>query len=206
MNAADYPALTIIMRGYTYPQAAAILQAMTGLEDRFAVEMTLNTKDALEHIQKLTKTYGAKIKIGAGTVRSLQDAQQAYQAGAQFLLGPHKFTQEMLDFAKEKQIVSVPAAMTPSEVASMFNGGADIVKVFPAAVVTPRFFKDIQAPLGKLPLMAVGGISRENAREYLACGASFLGIGSGMFRKEDIEALAVDKLSASLKAFAAALE
>ena len=81
----------------------------------------------------------------------------------------------------------------------MFAQGADIVKVFPAAVVTPRFFKDIQAPLGKLPLMGVGGISKENAKNFFENGASYLGLGSGMFNKQDIEELNVKNLAQSMK-------
>ncbi|MFR0063868.1 MAG: bifunctional 4-hydroxy-2-oxoglutarate aldolase/2-dehydro-3-deoxy-phosphogluconate aldolase [Veillonella parvula] len=100
---------------------------------------------------------------------------------------------------------AVPAAMTPSEVNQMFAQGADIVKVFPAAVVTPRFFKDIQAPLGKLPLMGVGGISKENAKEFFENGASYLGLGSGMFNKQDIEELNVKNLAQSMKELLAAI-
>ncbi|HBK7126715.1 TPA: bifunctional 4-hydroxy-2-oxoglutarate aldolase/2-dehydro-3-deoxy-phosphogluconate aldolase, partial [Enterococcus faecium] len=162
MRLADYPKLTVIMRGYTFDQADAILQAMQEFDHQFAVEMTMNTKGALENIHELNQRYGDTTYIGAGTVRTLEQAQACYEAGAKFLLGPHMFTKEMLSYANKKGLLAVPAAMTPSEVDRMFKEGADIVKVFPAAVVTPRFFKDIQAPLGKLPLMGVGGISKEN--------------------------------------------
>lgn len=199
MKLSEYPKFTVIMRGYTFAEADAILQAMKGFEDHYAVEMTLNTENALQHIAKLNQAYGDKIRIGAGTVRTLEQAKAAVEAGAQFLLGPHDFTEEMLDFAHEKKVVAVPAAMTPSEVNEMFAKGADIVKVFPAAVVTPRFFKDIQSPLGKLPLMAVGGVSLENADDFLKNGASYLGLGSGMFHAEDIKSLNVDNLAKSLQ-------
>ena len=157
MRLADYPKLTVIMRGYTFDQADAILQAMQEFDHQFAVEMTMNTKGALENIHELNQRYGDTTYIGAGTVR------------------------------------------TPSEGDRMFKEGADIVKVFPAAVVTPRFFKDIQAPLGKLPLMGVGGISKENAKEFFEQGASYLGLGSGMFNKQDIEELNVKNLARSMK-------
>lgn len=199
MNVSDYPKLTIIMRGYSYEQAEAILVAMKGYETQFAVEMTLNTNDALNHIKKLNAKFGDQIFIGAGTVRTLEEAKKAVEVGAKFLLGPHVFTNEMLKFANENQVLAVPAAMTPSEINDMISNGADIVKVFPAAVVTPRFFKDVQAPLGKLPLMGVGGISKKNAKEFFSSGASYLGIGSGMFEKKDLEELNVKSLVQSLK-------
>ncbi|MGO2084035.1 bifunctional 4-hydroxy-2-oxoglutarate aldolase/2-dehydro-3-deoxy-phosphogluconate aldolase [Vagococcus sp.] len=205
MKLEDYPKFTIIMRGYTYEQAEAILLAMEGMEDKFAVEMTLNTPNAIEHIEKLNNKFGKRIYIGAGTVRTLKDAEEAIKAGAKFLLGPHVFTASMLELAKRKGVISVPAAMTPSEVNEMFSLGADIVKIFPASVVTPRFFKDIQAPLGQLPLMGVGGISSLNSQEFFANGASYLGMGSGIFNVEDIQNLEIKNLKQSLQNVLAAV-
>ncbi|MBE9387821.1 bifunctional 4-hydroxy-2-oxoglutarate aldolase/2-dehydro-3-deoxy-phosphogluconate aldolase [Vagococcus salmoninarum] len=199
MKLADYPKYTIIMRGYSYAEAEAILLATAGIEQEFAVEVTLNTPNALEHISKLNETFGSKIQIGAGTVRTLADVKEAITAGAKFLLGPHGFTTEMFQFAKSKGVLTVPSAMTPTEINEMFAAGADIVKIFPASVVTPTFFKDVQAPLGKLPLMAVGGITLENASTFFAKGAGYLGIGSGMFQVEDLKTLNVKNLTASLQ-------
>lgn len=198
MRLKDYPRFTIIMRGYTFQQADAILKAMKGLENEFAVEMTLNTPNALEQINELSMSYGDSIYIGAGTVRTMDDVKAAVAAGAKFLLGPHTFTSEMLNYAKQHDVLAVPAAMTPSEINNMFEQGADIVKVFPASVVSPRFFKDVQAPLGRLPLMGVGGISIENAQKFLSNGASYLGIGSGMFDSEDLDNLNIENLASSL--------
>ena len=199
MRLEEYPKLTIIMRGYSFNQSEAILKAMEGFEKDYAVEMTLNTENALVNIKKLTEEFGDKINIGAGTVRTLTDAKAAYEAGAKFLLGPHVFTKEMLAFANEKNILAIPAAVTPSEVDQMFKNGADIVKIFPAAVVSPRFFKDIQAPLGKLPLMGVGGVSADNAKDFFDNQATYLGLGSGMFNEEDIKTLNVSNLAKSLQ-------
>lgn len=197
----NYPKYTIIMRGYTLEQSDAIIQAMEGLEDKFAVEMTMNTPNCIENIKQLSKKYGDRRIIGAGTVRTLKDAKEAIEAGAKFLLGPHQFTQDIFDYADKHKVMTVPSAMTPTEINQMLARGADIVKIFPAAVVTPRFFKDVQAPLGKLPLMAVGGISKTNAKQFLDNGASYLGMGSGLFDKSDIENCDINQLSNSLKTF-----
>ena len=83
-------------------------------------------------------------------------------------------------------VVSVPGAFSPSEIRQSFLDGADIVKIFPAGRLGSRYVSDIQAPLGKMPLMVVGGIGTSNVQEYFAAGASFAGIGSGIFLKEDI--------------------
>nr|WP_248628982.1 bifunctional 4-hydroxy-2-oxoglutarate aldolase/2-dehydro-3-deoxy-phosphogluconate aldolase [Enterococcus cecorum] len=202
----NYPKYTIIMRGYTLEQSEAIIQAMEGLEDKFAVEMTMNTPNCIEYIKKLSKKYGDRRIIGAGTVRTLKDAKEAIEAGAKFLLGPHQFTQDIFDYADKHKVMTVPSAMTPTEINQMLASGADIVKIFPAAVVTPRFFKDVQAPLGKLPLMAVGGVSINNAKQFLNNGATYLGMGSGLFKKEDIENCNIERLSDSLKDFLMTVE
>ena len=88
--------------------------------------------------------------------------------------------------------------MTPTEVFRMDSYGADIIKVFPAVDIGPRFFKDIQAPLGKLRLMAVGGISEKNIHEFFENEAQYVGIGSNAFNKEDLKSLNIANLHQSL--------
>lgn len=201
MKISEYPKSTIILRGVSFKEADAIVNALVDYKSHFSVEITLNTENAFEIIEKLKRSYTDKVFIGAGTVRDHQDIEKAIKAGADFLLGPHVFTKEMIELAKANNVLVVPSGMTPSEVNQMFEYGADIVKVFPAAVVGPRFFKDIQAPLGELPLMAVGGVSKENAKEYFDQGASYVGIGSSMFPKHVLESLDHESLVAVLKEY-----
>lgn len=201
MKKNDYPKITIIIRGLSLEQADLIVASMVELDTPFGVEVTLNTDRAFEIITHLSSMYGEKVLIGAGTVRTLEEAEAAVEAGARFLLGPHMFSADILSYCKANQIISVPSAMTPSEVNQMMLQGADIVKIFPATVVTPKFFKDIQAPFGPLPLMAVGGVSEANLVDFFDHGASYVGIGSGMFDKKDIESLNKTGIKASLKKY-----
>lgn len=201
MEISEYPTFTVIMRGYTPQQAEAIMSALSQFDNEFGVEVTMNTPHALEIIENGNREYGNKLKIGAGTVLDIKQAKDAIEKGAQFMLSPVDFSDEIFRFAKEKGVITVPAAMTPKEVHDMFNKGADIVKIFPATTVGSAFFKDIQAPLGRLNLMAVGGISKDNAKEFLMNGASYLGIGSKMFSKHDLENLNVSGMVESLKEF-----
>ena len=124
--------------------------------------------------------------VGAGTVLTYEEAVEAIEAGAAFLLSPTVFEKRILDLCRERGVVSVPGAFSPSEIRQSFLDGADIVKIFPAGRLGSRYVSDIQAPLGKMPLMVVGGIGTSNVQEYFAAGASFAGIGSGIFLKEDI--------------------
>ena len=183
----EYPKLTIIMRGQTLQQIDTVIQAIISKHQKnVAIEITLNTKNAFAIIETLTDKYGDLIPIGAGTVQTLAEAKKAIACGAKFLLGPKKFTEEMIAYAKEHSVLSIPGAMSPQEIADMVELGADIVKVFPAAVVAPRFFKDVQAPLGELQLMAVGGVNLTNIPEFFANGAKYVGLGSGMFSQADL--------------------
>ncbi len=185
MSVKDFPKVTVILRGYTYSQIRTVVKNLIGTELK-AVEITMNTPGALDCIQKISEEFGDKILIGAGTVLTYEEAQRSIEAGAAFLLAPTVFSKEILDLCKEKGVVSVPGAFSPSEIYRSFEDGADIVKVFPAARLGSKYLTDIQAPLGKLPLMVVGGVNTGNLEEYFRAGASYAGIASGIFNKDDI--------------------
>ncbi|MDF7638008.1 bifunctional 4-hydroxy-2-oxoglutarate aldolase/2-dehydro-3-deoxy-phosphogluconate aldolase [Lactobacillus sp. ESL0791] len=198
MKVEDYPKFTIILRNYSQIQAHAILLALKGLENEFAVEITLNTPNAFNMIKNFNDEFGEKLIIGAGTVLDFESEKKAVENGAQFLLSSCVFTKEMMSFAKKKKVITVPGVMTPSEAWKMHQYGADIIKIFPAVTVGPAFFKAIKAPLGNLRLMAVGGISSSNIHEFLTNKADYIGIGSGAFKPKDVENLDIERLHASL--------
>lgn len=204
----EFPKVTIIMRGYTYEQIKNVLQLLvdTDRTDVYGLEITLNSPNVFETLEKITKEFGDKCLIGAGTVLNLADAKKSVQAGAKFILSPIKLTKEVLEYCKENKIISVPAAMTPTEVFELHSNGADIIKVFPARTVGAAFFNDIQAPLGKMKLMAVGGVSASNTNQYLTSGASYVGIGSGIFEHEDILAGNKKNMFNSIKYFEGQLQ
>lgn len=198
MKVTAYPKYTIIVRGYSDDEVTAILAAMEGLESHFAVEITMNTPGAAAMIKVANKQLRDKLIIGAGTVISWEAEVAAIRDGAKFILSAFTFSREMIAYAKAHDVITVPGVMTPSEVSQQLEYGADIVKIFPATTVGPKYFKDIQAPLGKLRLMAVGGISKENIKTFMTNGASYVGIGSGAFNQADIHNRDVSKLHQSL--------
>jgi len=200
MDIKNFPKVTIILRGYNYNQARTVMKALAQSSIR-AVEITMNTEGALETISKLSKYFGDTMLIGAGTVTTMEQAKAAISAGAKFILSPVMLSKEIIDLCREKSVITVPGAMSPTEIYKSFEDGADIVKIFPAISCGTRFFKDVKAPLGNVPLMAVGGVSKENAKEFFKDGADFLGIGSGIFNKEDIESENFEGLIKSIKEF-----
>ena len=117
------------------------------------------------------------------------------------MLSPICFTREIFDIARSAGAVTVPAAFSPTEIATMFDMGADIVKVFPAARLGAKYLSDVQAPLDWMPLMVVGGVNGENVQEFFDAGATYAGIGSGIFKREDILSMNVEALKQQVKDF-----
>lgn len=166
-----------------------------------SVEITMNTEGALSMIREAVERFGDSLSIGAGTVLTMEQLHDVVGAGADFVLSPVMFTREMLGYCRERKVIAVPAAFTPSEIYTQLTWGADIVKVFPAVTVGPSYFRQLAGPLGALPLMAVGGVNAENAQEFIKCGCPYLGVGSGMFRRADVSRGDAKRLRADVEAF-----
>lgn len=192
------PKVTVILRGYETKQVLTVVEQLVGTKVN-SIEVASNSPHAMESIAAARKEFGAEVHVGAGTVKNAELARQAIAAGAEFMLSPIMFTQEIFDLAKEASVITVPAAFSPTEIQKMIDMGADIVKVFPAGQLGPDYLKAVQAPLGKLPLMVVGGVNVANVQSYFDKGATYAGIGSGIFDPADIEACDAPKLAASIK-------
>lgn len=192
------PKVTVILRGYETKQVLTVVEQLVGTKVN-SIEVASNSPHAMESIAAARKEFGAEVHVGAGTVKNAELARRAIAAGAEFMLSPIMFTQEIFDLAKEAGVITVPAAFSPTEIQKMIDMGADIVKVFPAGQLGPDYLKAVQAPLGKLPLMVVGGVNVANVQSYFDKGATYAGIGSGIFDPADIEACDAPKLVASIK-------
>lgn len=180
-----FSAVTQVLRGYTYNQVKAVVEVLVD-SPVHNVEVTMNTPEAALLLQKLSSEYGSDINIGAGTVLTLEELQIAHKAGATFVLAPTLLSKEMFDYCKEHEILSVPGAFTPTEIAHAFALGADIVKVFPANELSYGYAKKVCEPLGNLPLMAVGGVTTDTIAEVFAGGYAYVGTANGIFNKNDI--------------------
>ena len=135
-----FSAVTQVLRGYTYNQVKAVVEVLVD-SPVHNVEVTMNTPEAASLIQKLSSEYSSDINIGAGTVLTLEDLRTAHKAGATFVLAPTLLSEEMFDYCKEHEILSVPGAFTPTEIAHAFALGADMSKYSPQmrlAIGTPK--------------------------------------------------------------------
>lgn len=192
------PKVTVILRGYETRQVLSVVEQLVGTRVN-SIEVASNSPHAMESIAAARKEFGDQVHVGAGTVKNAEIARRAIDAGAEFMLSPIMFTQEIFDLAREAGVITVPAAFSPTEIQQMVDMGADIVKVFPAGQLGPEYVKAVQAPLGRLPLMVVGGVNADNVQSYFDKGATYAGIGSGIFDPTDIEACDSARLAASLR-------
>lgn len=191
------PKVTVILRGYETKQVLSVVEQLVGTRVN-SIEVASNSPHAMESISAARREFGDEVHVGAGTVKNAEIARQAIDAGAEFMLSPIMFTQEIFDLARDAGVITVPAAFSPTEIQRMIDMGADIVKVFPAGQLGPDYIKAVQAPLGKLPLMVVGGVNVANVQSYFDKGATYAGIGSGIFDPADIEACDSAKLVAAI--------
>lgn len=152
-----------------------------------AIEVTFTVPNALEVIRKLAGQIGDDVILGAGTVLTPETALDAIDAGAQFIVSPNTNI-ATIGVALGAGVPVCPGALSPSEVVTAWQAGADIVKIFPANVVGPKYLKDLHGPLPGVPLMPTGGVNLDTARAYLENGAVALGVGGDLINAKLMEA------------------
>ena len=147
------------------------------------IEITMTTPEALRVISQCRQVIGGEALIGVGSVPSAAVARQAIAAGAQYVISPI-FKPEIIAAAHEADLPAIPGALSPTEIFSATEAGADIVKVFPGEQVGPAYIKALLAPMPQLKLSPTGGVNLETAGEWIAAGAVTLGIGSALVTKQ----------------------
>lgn len=149
------------------------------------LEFTVSTPGALDMIKEARARFGDEVLMGAGTVLDPETARAAILAGAEFIVTP-TLKLATVEVCKRYGKPIVPGALTPTEILTAWEAGADMVKVFPASAVGPEYFKAVLAPLPQLRLVPTGGVSVENAADYLKAGAVALGVGGKLVDKRAV--------------------
>lgn len=162
-----------------------------------AIEVTMNTDKA----EQIVSAYRAAIPegklLGMGTIRNLDEARKAIDAGAMFLVTPNLDT-EVIEYANAEEVPIVAGALTPTEAYTAWSAGADMVKIFPCkALGGAQYIRDLLGPFDNIPLAAVGGVNIHNLEEYFEAGAAAVGVGSSLFggkalREKDLANLAIN--------------
>lgn len=150
------------------------------------IEITMNTAGAPDLIRRLIDCAQGRLTVGAGTVLSEQYLSAALAAGASFIVMP-TLVEPVVRRCVEEGIPVFPGALTPQEIHNAHTAGATMVKVFPANLFGPAYFKDIQGPFDDIPLLACGGVNPETLGAFFANGASAASFGASIFRREWLE-------------------
>lgn len=167
--------LVAVIRAENGEQAARIAEACAA-GGVAALEITYTVPGATKVIEHLAKEFAGKILVGAGTVLDPETARIAILAGAQFVVSP-ALNAETARLCNRYQVPYMPGAGTIGEVVAAMESGADIVKVFPGEILGPAFVKAVKGPLPQASLMPTGGVTLENAGEWIRAGAVAVGVG-----------------------------
>jgi 2-dehydro-3-deoxyphosphogluconate aldolase/(4S)-4-hydroxy-2-oxoglutarate aldolase len=166
-----------------------------------AVEVTMNTPGAEKIIAANRDKVPAGKYLGMGTIRNLDEAMRAYEAGAMFFVTPN-IDLDVIKFARSKDIPVVAGGLTPTEVYRAWDAGAAMVKVFPCrALGGPQYIRELLGPFDQIPLVAVGGVTIENAADYLQAGASGVGVGISLFGEQAVAAKDWDAVRQNVQQF-----
>jgi len=169
------------------------------------VEVTLNTRGALEMVRAIARALGDRVVVGAGTVMSPEAVDEAIDAGATLIVCPH-LDETIVRRAVDRGVAVVPGGFTPTEIVRAWNQGASFVKVFPAGPVGPRYLNDVLAPLNHIPLVPTGGVTLDNAGEFIRAGAAALGMGSALVDPKVVAAGRFGDLTVTARSFVAAVQ
>lgn len=170
-----------IVRGLAQSEVSCLAQAAIGAGLQF-LEITMNTEQACPKIARLRAELPESVWVGAGTVLSRAQLDDAVAAGAKFIVSP-VLVPEVVEAAVSRGLPVMPGALTPQEIWQAHRAGATLVKVFPIQVFGPGYLKELRGPFGDLPLLACGGINAKNAQDHLKAGATGLAIGQSTIRR-----------------------
>jgi 2-dehydro-3-deoxyphosphogluconate aldolase / (4S)-4-hydroxy-2-oxoglutarate aldolase len=144
-----------------------------------ALEITMTVPGAVELIRDLGPTLPAGFILGAGTVLDAETVARVADAGARYVVSP-VFRRSVIEACHARDLAAMPGCFTPTEILEAWDAGADIVKVFPATTLGPSYLKDVRAPLPQVKLMPTGGVTVENAGDWIRAGAVAVGVGSSL--------------------------
>jgi len=192
--------IVVIVRGVYGEDCLKLAEALCKggvelMEVTFDQSSAENQQKTVDTIRLINEEMGDKVVMGAGTVTTLEMLDAAYGAGAKFIVSPD-MNPEVIAKTAELGLVSMPGAMTPTEILTAYRAGADFVKIFPVANLGAAYVKAVRGPLNQIPLLAVGGVNEKNVGDFIKAGAVGAGVGGNLVNKEWIAAGEFDKITA----------
>ncbi len=188
-----------ILRGIALDRIGGVIDSLrdSGL---YAIEITMNTSGAPEIIKEAIKAAKGNMAVGAGTVIDIETLKSALDAGATFIVTP-VLVDDVVSYCVKKSIPVFPGAFSPYEIYKAWQAGASMVKVFPAGVLGPKYFREIKGPFKDVELLACGGVTPDNLKDYFYNGACAVAFGASVFKREWLESRDFNNISASVRSF-----
>lgn len=210
IKAIENEKLITIVRGVKREKLIDLAQAMYDggvrlLELTFDSTGKVSDKETAENINALVKNFEGKMYIGAGTVLTKKQVELTKNAGGTFIISPDTY-KEVIEKTRELEMVSIPGALTPSEIQSAIRFGADFVKLFPITSLGVDYVKAVKAPLSHVKILAVGGVNENNISSYLNAGVSGFGISSNIVDKQLVNSGEFDKITLLAKNFVSVIK
>jgi 2-dehydro-3-deoxyphosphogluconate aldolase / (4S)-4-hydroxy-2-oxoglutarate aldolase len=165
-----------------------------------ALEVTMTVPRAIDLIAELVAALPPACVVGAGTVLDGPTARAVIRAGAAFVVSP-VLPPEVMTACRDSNVAVVPGGFSPTEILSAWSAGADIVKVFPATPLGPSFIRDLRGPLPQLKLMPTGGVTRQNAGDWIRAGAVAIGVGTALIDAHAVRERRFDVLTGAARHF-----
>jgi 2-dehydro-3-deoxyphosphogluconate aldolase / (4S)-4-hydroxy-2-oxoglutarate aldolase len=163
-----------------------------------ALEVTMTVPNAVALIRDLAPTMPEGFVLGAGTVTDAATVKAVADAGARYVVSP-VFRRDVIRACHDRGLAVAPGCFTPTEILDAHDAGADIIKVFPATTLGPQYIKDVRAPLPQLKLMPTGGVTPDNAGDWIRAGAVAVGIGSALLDAKAIESGRFEVIAANAR-------
>jgi 2-dehydro-3-deoxyphosphogluconate aldolase / (4S)-4-hydroxy-2-oxoglutarate aldolase len=189
-----------VLRAKSIAQGRAVVEAMVA-GGVTVVEVTMTVPGAIDLLRDLKKAHGNTILLGSGTVTTADQAQATIDAGAEFVVSP-SLHPEVIRVTRANKKISCPGALTPTEVITAWNAGADYVKIFPcSAVGGASYLKSLLAPFPELKLIPTGGVTLQTAESFIKAGARALGVGSDLVNLAAIDAGKPETITETAQAY-----
>ena len=202
--------IVVIVRGVAKEKLIPLAEAMYAggirlLEITYSADKSVSDTDTAESIRTLAEHFEGRMFIGAGTVLDETQVELTKNAGGMFIISPD-VNENVIKKSVELGLVSMPGALTPTEITTANRAGADFVKLFPITSLGLDYVKAVRAPLSHVKLIAVGGIHDGNMKDYLKAGVCGFGIGSNIIDKKLIEAEDYNGITALAKKYVEAIK
>lgn len=202
--------IIVIVRGVEEKKLVPLAEAMYKggirfLELTYSADKKISDEKTAENIKMLAGHFKGKMHIGAGTVLTEEQVALTKAAEGEFIISPDT-DPAVIKKTKQLGLVSIPGALSPSEIKLAHKSGADFVKLFPAVNLGCEYIKAVRAPLSSTRLLAVGGISEENIRNYLKAGVCGFGIGANIVSKKLLEQENYDEITSLAKKYVSAVK